>query len=509
MTAQLFATLAAAVPLIVLGLLVLRSGVPLGVSAWGIAGVAAVLALTVFSLPPEWLLLAVAKGAWTGIWILLLVIPALLLFQVAESSTALARLTDELGSTAPTPARRLLLLGWVFPSFLQGVAGFGTPVVMAAPMLARSGVPPVAAVAAVLVGYHWSVTFGSMGSSFFVAAATAQLTGAELAAFAVRSALLLAVHGLAAGLLLLRRVPGSWTGVLPQALTIAAVMGVTLVATVAVQPALGSTAAGLAGLCAAFVLLPTDESSHAWRPLLLAAAPYLLLTGLVVVAFGVPVVRDIVEQVPAVAPSFPRTEAAFGHVNPAVDALQPFRPLLHAGVYLVIAAGFAALLYRRVGWWPAGTGAAIRTSWRTRSATVATSLLGLTVLASVMVDAGMIEVLAQALSAALGVVYIAVAPAVGALGTILTGSTTASNALLAPLQAAAAVRLDVAETALLAGQTVGGNVGNAWTPINAVVAAAAAGAAGQEGAILRSAAPDVALLLLLAVVGTIALALFG
>ncbi len=79
-------------------------------------------------------------------WILLIVVPALLLYQVMDSSGALDVLSDALGTVAPTPGRLLLLVGWVFPSFLQGVTGFGVPVVVAAPMLVRAGMPAVTAV---------------------------------------------------------------------------------------------------------------------------------------------------------------------------------------------------------------------------------------------------------------------------------------------------------------------------------------------------------------------------
>ena len=49
---------------------------------------------------------------------------------------------------------------------LQGVAGFGVPVAVVAPLLVLMGFPPVRAVAIVLGGHAWSVTFGSLGSSY-------------------------------------------------------------------------------------------------------------------------------------------------------------------------------------------------------------------------------------------------------------------------------------------------------------------------------------------------------
>jgi lactate permease len=501
--------LLAALPLAALAVLVLATRVGLGTAAWSVAAASALLALTVFGMTPIGVVLGAAKGGWTGLWILALVAPALLLFGVAESAGALDRLTDALQPLAPTPGRRLLLLAWVLPSFLQGVAGFGLPIVVAAPMLVRTGVPPVAAVAACMVGYQWSVTFGSMGSSFFVAAGTTQLDAADTGAFALKAAALLVVNLVVAGLLVLRRGDGRSPGTaeaVPAALAIALVMGVVLVGVVGVQPALGSTTAGLAGLLAAAALLPRRGVRPPVRPILVAAAPYLLLTALVVVVVGLPPLRGLAEQVGVLAPAFPDTTAAYGHYNAPVFAHQPFRPLLHPGLYLLLAAGAGAVLYRRLGWRGGGPRAVFR-AWAARAGRTATSLLGLTVLAGVLVDSGMLAALAGALTDLLGPAYTAVAPVVGATGTIMTGSTTASNALLAPLQAGAAGRLGVDATTLLAAQTAGGNVGNALAPVNALVAAAAVGVAGQEGAILRRAARDALPLLALTAAGVVVLAL--
>lgn len=497
MTAPAYAALVAAAPIVVLAVVVLATRIGLGVASWALTAGTALLALTVFGMTPAGLAGGAAKGLWTGLWILALVAPALLLYQVTESSGAFDHLSDALRPMTATPGLALLLLAWVFPSFLQGVAGFGVPVVVAAPMLVRAGFPAVNAVAACLVGYHWSVTFGSMGSSFFVAAGTAQLDAADTRRFALMAAALLVANGLAAALLLLRRERAASAGTVWRACALMGVMGVVLAATVTVQPALGSTAAGLAGLLAAGLILPARGDRPAWGRMLSAAAPYVGLTLLVVAVFGVPALRELAGRLPALAPSLPQTAAAFGHVNAAVEAHQPLRPLLHPGPYLLLAALGGALLFRSYGWLAGG----VVRPWLRRTRGTAVSLLGLTTLAGVMVDAGMISAVAQALSAALGGLYPLVAPAIGGLGTVLTGSTTASNALLAPLQAEAATHLGIDATTLLAAQTAGGNVGNAVTPLNALVAAAAVGAAGSEGAILRRALRDALPLLALLTAG--------
>jgi lactate permease len=469
-------------PVALLALLVLR-GQPLTRSALVATALAAVLAVAVFGLDVGELVVGAARGAWTGAWILAIVLPALLLFEVLERSGALGQLADAAGRLAPTPGRQRLLLGWILPSFLQGAAGFGTPIAMVAPMLLRLGMTPVAALATSLIGYQWAVTFGSMGSSYFMAAGTARLGDAAAGSFALRTGVVLAVNCVVAGLLVLGARREDRRDV-PVTLFLGAVMGGTLVAVVVVQPALGSVVAGLAGLLVASVVLPRGGRPGG-RALVHAALPYLVLTGLVVVAFGVAPVRALLERVPEVAPVLPGSQAAFGHVNPEAAVTPGFRPLLHPWLYLLVAAGVGVLAYRRQGWWPAGTTAATLRSWEARSTTVAASIVTLTVLASVMTEAGMIAAVAVAAAAVLGLGFVLVSPLLGTFGTVLTGSTTASNALFSALQADVAERLGVAVPALLSGQTAGGNIGNALSPVNIAVGAAVVGASGREGAVIR------------------------
>jgi lactate permease len=270
-----------------------------------------------------------------------------------------------------------------------------------------------------------------------------------------------------------------------------------LVVTVLVQPALGTTMAGLAGLATAWFVVPRTRERPRGKALAGAAAPYLILALAVTVGFGVPGVREAFEQ-PAIAPSFPATEAAYGHVNEPVDAHQPFRPLAHPALYVLLAAAAGAALYRRAGWWSPGTTRAVLSGWGERSWPTVTSILGLTALAGLMVEAGMVAALADLLARSFGLAYLALAAAVGAGGTVLTGSTTASNALLAPLQAGAAQGLDLPAAILLTAQAAGGNVGNMLAPANIVVGVVAAGCAGREGEVIRQTWR--AALLLLAVV---------
>lgn len=483
MEAPGWAVAVATLPVLSLAVLVLRRQ-PLARSAAAATVLAAVLSVTVFRLDVVGLGVGVLRGAWTGTWILAIVLPALLLFGVLERSGMLDRLADVATRIAPTPARQRLLLAWVLPSFLQGAAGFGTPIAMVAPMLVRVGLTPMAALATSLIGYQWAVTFGSMGSSYFMAAGTARLGEGAAASFALRTGIVLAASCVVAGLLVLggRREDRRD---LPVTLLLGAVMGGTLVAVVTVQPALGSVVAGLAGLLVAYVVLPRGGDRPRAGDLLQAAFPYLVLTATVVVAYGIGPVRRGLEEVPRIAPVLPGTTAAFGHVNEAAAVTPAFHPLLHPWIHLVIAATVGVLVYRRQGRWPPGTTRETLRAWGQRAGAVSWSILTLTVLASILTESGMIAVVAVAAATLLGYGFVVASPLLGGFGTVLTGSTTASNALFASLQADVAERLGLAVPALLSGQTAGGNIGNALSPINIAVGAAVVGVIGREGEVIR------------------------
>ncbi len=484
MTWPVWAVLLGTAPVVLLATLVLRDR-PLLASARTAVGVAAVLALLAYGLDATALGVAVLRGTWTGVWILAIVLPALLLFEVLDRSGALQHLSLATDRLAPTDGRALLLLAFALPSFLQGAAGFGAPIAMSAPLLVRRGMAPVAAVAACLIGYQWSVTFGSMGSSYFMAEATARLSEADAREFALRAGVVLGLNAILSGLLVLTRGRRS-RGDTWRALVIGSAMALTLVVVVSAQPALGSTAAGLVGLAVCWLVLPgRGRPRPAGGDLLAAALPYAVLTVTATIAFALPPVRALLDRVPELAPVLPGADAAFGFSTPESAVTPVFRPLLHPLPYVLLAVAVGLVVYRRRGWWPAGSTHESLRHWSRRARSVGPPIVWLAVLAAIMADAGMIAAVAQFLSTVLGLGFLAVSAPLGTLGTVLTGSTTASNALFSSLQAEVAAVLGISATILLSGQTAGGNIGNALSPAVIAVGTTAAGASRREGEVLR------------------------
>ena len=93
-----------------------------------------------------------------------------------------------------TEDRRLqaILIGWFFGLFIEGAAGFGTPVALAAPLLVGLGYAPVRAVSLALLGHAAGVSFGAVGTPTL---AQLEVSGLEARAVAGRVALLHAALG--------------------------------------------------------------------------------------------------------------------------------------------------------------------------------------------------------------------------------------------------------------------------------------------------------------------------
>ena len=467
---------------------------------------------------------AIRKGTWLGIWILCVVWPALLLYGVA-SAVGLERIGRVFATLLPKRREMLLLLAWVFPSFLQGVAGFGTPIAVCAPLLVAAGWSPIRAVALPLIGYHWSVTFGSMGSSFYMAALTAHLGQVEQQHFALLASSALAVHCIVAGILVLWLDGG--VVALREGWRMVAVVGPamagTLVGVAVTVPAVASLSAGTAGFLAVLVMAalasrrrkvpvmaganvdaqlpPRPESSVGQSVQALAPYVFLLVTALPV--FLVPASRAWVQDHLVLAPDFPATATAFGWVNPAITAYTPIPLMGHPGFYVALASGLGYLTYRAAGMWPArGSGVARR--WLRSLPKSSFSIVLLAALATVMADTGMVAVLARGVAGVTKGGFPALSPLLGGIGSFMTGSTTTSNALFSGLQKDVATLLQIRPATLLAAQTVGGNVGTALAPVVALVGLTTVGAPQDLSRVLRRCLPAAAVLF--AVAATITMA---
>jgi len=481
--------LLAALPiLLVLALMVgwRWSGQRAGLAGW-LAGIG--VAALAFGLTPQVLWVSQAKGLLISLVVLWVLWPALILYHLVDEAGGIAALARALQTLIRDPGLLLIVIAWAFSGMLEGLAGFGIPIAIVAPMLVNLGVAPVLAVAAVAVGHAWSVTFGDMGVIYETLIRLVEVDPARLAS--VTAGLLGAaclLTGLAAA-----RILGQmrhWRAILPLAAGMSLAQYGLVVAGLTPLAALG---AGLAGIALALLLSHRRRTLAALRALEVtpalrgAAASY---GGLALALALVTLVGPVSDALASVhwAPRFGAVATGDGFTTPA-GVGQTLRPLTHPGTFILLVAAISALGFRRAKLNRAGNGArALRAT--SRAALPATvGIISMVGLSALMEHTGMTQLLAKTAADALDTAYPLFAPLVGMLGAFATGSNNNSNVLFAGLQEQIARLLAIAPGLLVAAQTTGGALGSMIAPAKLIVGCSTAGLHGRDGEVLRVTLP--------------------
>lgn len=499
--------LALAPPLVVLILMV---GFRWGGAKAGVVGwiVALVLALTHFGADDEVTLYAHVRALVLTIDVVLIVWSALLLYFVVHHARALRVISDWFTNLTEDKLLQVLLLGWVFTSFLQGVGGFGVPVAIVAPLLVGLGLSPLVAIVVPSIGHAWAVTFGSLGSSFITMVGATGLTGEELAPSA---ALLLGACAIICGVLV-AQVYGGWRGAwrsFPVVLLIGSVMAIVqyLVATNGLWN-IGSATAGLAGLITGYWVTritrkPAQESPHeldtisrpiSWeapttntRPLPRfseAILGYAILVMLAFVVKGVEPIKEAVNEV-RVAVSVPEVVTDKGWLTEADDDLG-LNILSHTGTILIVSSLLTFIYFSYRNFYIRGARRDIISGVHKKGVKPAIGILTMVAMAKIMENAGMTQTLAEWMSDAVpSDLYAYVATGIGSLGAFMTGSNTNSNALFSPLQRDTAVLLGLSVPVVLGIQTAAAAIASLLAPAKIMVGASTVDMNGKEGLVLR------------------------
>lgn len=457
-----------------------RAGFVSWLAALGIAAAA-------FGLTPQVLWVSQLKGLLFSLYVLALLWPALLLYYLNYQVGGIQALTDWLTQLVPDRSMLVILLAWPFSSILEGIAGFGLPIAVAAPMLVSVGVSPLVAVVASAIGHSWSVTFGNMGVVFQSLVSLSGLPEAEIIPYAgLLMGLLCILCGLAAAHVLgeLRR----WKRVL--------LLGVGMgliqygLARAGLLP-LSGLGASLMGVWLGVVLSRNGrrrvKASSFPRPLWGTLASY---GGLAVLTLAVfiegPIHRLLFPFLwrqpfpPVITRTGFLTAAGFG---------QGFRWFAHPGTLLVVTILLSLLIFARLRL--SAPGMLREAAGQTfQAAFPATLGIIFTVGLSVLMDhTGMTQLLAEGLSQLTGRLFPLVSPLIGMLGTFATSSNTNSNVLFVSLQKQVAALIAALPVVLVAAQTAGGSLGSMIAPAKLIVGCSNVGLAGQEGQVLRKTLP--------------------
>jgi len=461
----------------------------LGIAFWGIPASTAIGSYTygfVYGLfPIVWIVI-------TAIWVYNMTVESGE-FEIIKNS--LACITDD---------RRLqaVFIGFAFGSFIEGTAGFGTPVAITAAMLVGLGFNPLYAAGICLLANTAPVAFGAVGIPITALAGATKLDEMHISAIVGRQLPFLSIIvpvWLSVTMCGFKRT----LEVLPALL----VAGVAFAGTQFLMsnfhgPTLPDILSAIVTIIVLWGFLRVWKPKHVYHfpdepaptgpavcnfsagEILRAWMPYIILAVLVLIQ-GWPSIKGPLAKMVSIDipwPMYHNMIAKMVNGQPAAQAvIFKFQPLAAAGTAILLSGILALFIMPKYSFGQA-IGCFGRTIVQLRWPIV--SIGNIVGLAFVMNANGMSTTLGLAL-AGTGVLFPFFAPILGWLGVFLTGSDTSSNLLFGNLQKTTAQAIGVSPELCAAANTSGGVTGKMISPQSISVAVAATGLHGKDGDIFR------------------------
>jgi len=480
-------------------------------------GLAAALlvAIGVYRMPADLAGMAAVHGAFYGLlpigWI---VLNAIFIYDITVKSGDFEVLKHSIAGLASDRRIQALLIAFSFGAFIEGAAGFGTPVAISAAILIGLGFRPLQAAGLALIGNTAPVAYGALGTPLIALAA---VTGLPIELLSAAAGRILPIFSLIVPFWIVWVMAGrkAMLEVWPACLTAGGSFAVVqfLVSNYH-GPWLVDIAGAIFSMLAVVLLLKfwqpatiwryehERETAHAAAPeqprgsVVKAWMPWVLLS-VFVFAWGTPQVKNALNGGTKEQPNFlygitkidvpmPKLDKAVVRTEPVVAQPTPEpavytinwlsatgTSLLLAGLLSGLVLGFTPVELAKIFW---NTMKRVRISLLTIAAMLA---LGFTTKA-----AGLDATMGLAF-ASTGVLFPFFSAMLGWLGVALTGSDTSSNVLFGGLQKITAEQLGLNPILTAAANTTGGVMGKMIDAQSLVVASVATGQEGEEGTILR------------------------
>ena len=506
--------------------------------------VAAALALFVWQVPGVQVAAASINGLVIALTLLYIIFGAILLLNTLQASGAISVIRRGFTDVSRDRRVQVIIVAWLFGSFIEGSAGFGTPAAVAVPLLVGLGFPGMAAVMAGMIIQSTPVSFGAAGTPILVGVNTGlsadpaimaygmERVGGEWADFlrlvGFRVAALHAVAGTLVPLVLVSFMTRFFgerksfaEGLQVWKFALFAALAMTIPYIFAGYflgpefPALVGSLVGLAIVVSAArrgFLVPKPEEAwdfgpkagwpaewtgsvevkdeavggppmsllRAWMPYVIVAL--LLLTSRSPFPFLAPVLDPFEEALQSFQLTWPEMLGTAVNMN----AIQPL--YLPGGLFIVTS--LVTFFLHRI------PGPAYKQAWSTSLQVTASASIALVFtvpMAQVFINtmggaAGfdrMPYVLADGVAALAGGAWPIFAPFIGGVGAAVAGSNTVSNLMFSQFQFGMGERIGADPVWMVALQAVGGAAGNMICVHNVVAASAVVGLLGREGSIIR------------------------
>ena len=472
----------------------------------------AILSVFVWGMPMGTAASSFLYGAAFGLFpIVWIVVTAVWVYNMTVESGEFEYLKQSLANLTDDRRLQAIFIAFAFGAFLEGTAGFGTPVAITAAMLVGLGFKPLYAAGVCLIANTAPVAFGAIGVPIIVAGQVSGVSDMTISAIVGRQLPFLSI------------IVPLWLCVLMcgfkrsmEVLPAIAVAGVCFAGSQFLfsnfhGPTLPDIMSALITIIGLVVLLRVWKPATTWRlegesdeaaisggapisfgVVLRAWSPYIILA-VMVFLWGLPQFKNLLNAVPGAVLTFgwPGLDGMVMKTTPIAPADTVYGAkftlnwLSAGGTAILLAGVFSVPLMPGYGYGKA-ISCFFRTIYMLRFPILTIAMiLGL---AYLMNYSGMSSTLGIAFTLT-GGFFPLFAPLLGWLGVFLTGSDTSSNALFCGMQRNTAEVVGMYPELAVASNSSGGVTGKMISPQSISVATAATNMVGQEGDLFRFALP--------------------
>jgi lactate permease len=486
------------------------------------------LALFVWKVPGANVAAASVNGLVVAGTLLFIIFGAILLLNTLQESGGIKTIRQGFTDISADRRIQVIIIAWLFGSFIEGSAGFGTPAAVAVPLLVGLGFPAMAAVVAGMVIQSTPVSFGAVGTPILVGVQSGLTADAgittDFLAFVTDIGTKVALLHMVTGTLIPLFVVALMTrffgknksfseGIKVWKFALFAAFSMTipyLIVANVLGPEFPSMIGGLVGLAIVitaakngFLMPPKEEAwdfeeKSKWdtewsgrleikdiahksgsMSMVRAWAPYILV-GLFLVLSRLKSL-PFLEWLQSWTVTFPNL---FG-----TDISSSFQPLYLPGTIFIAVSVITYFLHGM-------NGRAYKRAWAQSGKTMiaaSTALVFTVPMVQVFLNTGggaagfekMPIELANGVAAIAGDYWPFFSTFIGGIGAFIAGSNTVSNMMFSLFQYNVGTQMGVDASWIVALQAVGGAAGNMICVHNVVAASAVVGLVGKEGAVIR------------------------
>lgn len=451
-----------------------------------------VLAMFLWKLNVACTVTGVLEGILNALWpICLVIIAALFTYNLILRTGAMDSIKKMLAGVSIDKRVLILIIGWGFGNFMEGMAGFGTAVAIPASILAGVGLNPFAAVISCLVANTTPTAFGSVGIPLVTLSA---VTGVQANVLATNTAIIQSVLCFISPFIMVCIVGGgikALKGVFP--VTLVAALSFTVpsfftatVLGVELPDIVGSICCMICTIAAAKVFNKkpqkeycieinnhNEEKSLSFKESVQAWCPFILIFFMLIMT------STLCAPIHNLISGFKTSVCVYAGQG---GNTLTFSWINTPGIIIFIAAIIGGFIQKaKVSLMFEVLIDTLKANWKT-----IVTICAVMATAKTMSYSGMIADIASFLVVITGGAYPLISPLIGAIGSFVTGSGTSTSVLFGGLQVETAQNLGLSGAWMAAANTLGAGIGKMICPQSIAIGASAIDKSGSESKILRS-----------------------